>query len=310
MAKTDKKKAAGKNNKKKKDVSLVAKPIKPKKIHGPTPDYTRKTKVVAEQAQTNPENIWNGWIGNVDIKGMRFRVSKKKSVAGDKEFRVVHVLTAPDGTELCGVGESNIYVTVAQIHLPKFRSSFESTSEMSKIQERIWSFFHGYFVEIGIKKANQQTHVKAITGLPGKIKTIPSSSVNDLIAGVPGVYSFENSTTPAALFRIKTIPYSFHGTKELKQVLVVETLAVDLGHQLCDYVQKWVFIYHNQLLWGKIPNFKGASAGEQHKLWEFLSDLIAEYRKTVVSANKPVVSSANCVVNDKVIYLSDRRVAA
>lgn len=147
MAKPDGKKGP------KKAAPSAVKVIKPAKVPGTKPDFTprmQKASMVVVSVSDKPENIWHGYIGLVDTRGMRLSVSKQKHPSGH-EFRGVHVVSAPSGTELYGLAGSRVYVSVADLHWPNFRSPFKEGSPDYLRQERLWNFLNRLFTEMKLK---------------------------------------------------------------------------------------------------------------------------------------------------------------
>lgn len=251
------------------------------KHHAPPEQY--QPKLVKESIQDDPMVLWNGWSGPVEVAGMRFRVTKNKKLEGKDPFNVINVLAAPQGTELYGLGGSDIYVSVAQVHLPEFRSRLDEGSAKWLAQKRIWEFLHGVFVANGIKTMPQPKPTAASkpvhTDHPEK-KMNTSASIEDFILGVLGNYCFDGDSS-RAVFRVKLIQDKFDLTKKM---LVVEIVSVETGHPIHKYSRQGTFVFHKTLAFGKIPNFKGTRAGDCQKMWEFLTDIIAEHRGTRTAA--------------------------
>lgn len=133
--------------------SLIA---KPQKAHGPKPDFTPRPKnAPVEVVSTKSENIWRGYCGLVETAGMIFRVSKQKHSSGH-EFRAIHVVSAPAGTELYGLAGSRVYVSVADLHWMNFRSPFKEGTMDYHRQERIWNFFDKLFTKLSLKGSHAQ----------------------------------------------------------------------------------------------------------------------------------------------------------
>lgn len=258
------------------------------KHHKPAPEqYKPKPKVVIDEpAKKDPALIWNACVGVVEISGMRFRVTKMKSNAGDYEYNAVYVLEAPIGTTLHGMGGSVIYLTIAQLHASVFRTKVLEGSFKRKRQERMWNFLNEVFIKEGIKQVYHSVRPKSalLTARPPE-KVVLSSSMDDFISGVFGKYCFEE-ISPQAVFQIKLVPYRRKSGTGNGQVLVAELLLADYGHLIYDYVCPGTYMFHNVLSWGRAPNFKGKHAGDLLKMWEFLTDLIISHKKIVASEKK------------------------
>jgi hypothetical protein len=236
-----------------------------------------------ELIQTDPMILWNGWSGPVEIAGMRFRVTKK-TMGDGREVKIVHVFAAPRDTELHGLGGLDVYVTVAQLHFQDFRSRLREGSSKWLEQKRIWEFLHGVFVAVGIKtvhrdKPSVSSKLARDQHQRQEVKT--SASIEDFILGTPGAYCFDKHSSQA-VFRVKLTASQF-GTA--RQMPVVELMSVDLGHPLCIYCRSGTFLYHDTLARERTPDFKGARAGDLQKMWEFLTDMIAEHRGTSVATS-------------------------
>lgn len=155
-------KPVGKKGKKEKAKTAVpvlkSKVVKPQKAHGPKPDFTPRPKTKnapVEVVSTKSENIWHGYCGLVETTGMIFRVSKQKHYSGH-EFRAIHVVSAPVGTELYGFAGSRVYVSVADLHWMNFRSPFKEGTMDYQRQERIWNFFDNLFTKLSLKGSQAQ----------------------------------------------------------------------------------------------------------------------------------------------------------
>lgn len=278
------------------------------KPRGPRPEsYAPKQKAVTEAPKTDPAIIWNGWNGIVEIQGMRFRSSKKKLDEGSRESLQVSVLFAPSGTELYGLAGSKIFVTVPQIHSHEFRSWNKEGTVDHKRQKRLWDFLNNLFLELGMKQP------PVVRQRPNHSSTNVSTSVEDLVLGVLGRYSFEEDGQPRAFFRMKMLSYKSKETGEEKHTRIVEALTINTGHELYDYVRtqyRKPFVYHDLLSRENVPSFKGEYAGDSEKIWEFLTKLIAKHRKDVLGGEADVVNpDGNVSLGGEVIYLADRRAA-
>ena len=150
MAKANGKEKGGKNAKTNEATSV--KHQAPAKVKGPKADYTpRAQKAPMEVISMEPSNIWLGYCGLVQFNGMRFRVSKEKHVASGHEFRAIRVEAAAPNTPVYGIAGSGIYVTVADIHRPDFRSPFKPGTEDHFRQEKLWNFFDHLFTHLELK---------------------------------------------------------------------------------------------------------------------------------------------------------------
>ncbi len=285
----------------------------------PPDSYKPKQRAVIETPQTDPAILWNGLNGIMEIQGMRFRSSKNKLDGERCGSPQISVLSAPAGTELYGLAGSSIYVTVLKLRLPTFQSNFPVVSVDYKRQERLWNFLNKVFIETGLKQAPaQRKHAKPMAVRErchsNKQNTKVSSSIDDLVSGVLGRYSFEKNGEPQAYFQMKTMEYTSYKAREKKQVLIVEAVSVSPGHKLYDYVRtkpRKPFVFHDQLSRDNVPNFKGDYAGDSEKMWEFLTELIAKHRKNVLGGETGFVPLGGEVVEGgaEVIYLADRRAA-
>lgn len=230
-----------------------------------------------ELIQTDPMILWNGFSGPVEIAGMRFRVTKK--IMGDNnEVKIVHVFAAPFGTSLHGLGGSEVYVTLAQLHFQEFQSRLREGSRKWLEQKRIWEFLHDIFVAEGIKmkpQARSTSPLKATHEQHRKPEMKTSASIEDFALGALGVYCFDGSS-PQAVFRVKPSQSQFGAGR---QVPIAELISVEAGHPLHMYCRLGSFLYHNTLSQKNIPDFKGPRAGDLQKMWEFLTDMLADYRQ-------------------------------
>ncbi len=301
----------GKNNK----ASSVETQGKPAKVHGPKPDYTPRPKAAIESASSNPSIVWKGLSGVVGAKGMRILSYEKKTTSGH-DCHAVSVLSAPFGTPLAGMEKSDVYLNVAQIRSPVFRSNFKEGTEKYLLQKRMWDFFDVFFKNLGLKGNRPEKVVAVLRPRRSSLKVETSDSKDDLVSGVPGMYSFEKMGEPQAYFQVKTMEYTNRKTPEKKTAVIVEAVSVSPGHELYDYVRtisskQKPFIFHDQLSRSGAPNFKGEYAGDAEKMWEFLTDLIAAHRKNVFGGETGFVSLDGEVVEGgaEVIYLDDRRAA-
>lgn len=155
MAKPDGKK--GGKNKGNKSAAVVAKPAKPTKAPGPKPDFTpRQQKVPVVVVSDKAENIWHGYLGRVIVDDMCFEVTKRTHSKSAHEFRAVSVLVAHAGTELYGLAGLRVYVSIADLHWPNFRSPFEEGTPDYQRQERIWNFFDKLFTKMSLKGPQAQ----------------------------------------------------------------------------------------------------------------------------------------------------------
>lgn len=232
-------------------------------------------KAASEPVQTDPKVLWRGWSGPVEIEGMRFCVTKKR-VGDNATIKIVNVLTAPQGTELHGLGGTNVYVTVVQLHFREFQSRLREGSSKWLEQKRIWDFLHSVFIANGIKttlRANPTVTFDLAQGQRQEQGVKTSASIGDFIPGTPGWYCFDEHS-PQAVFRVK---FAACKLGVLKQVQVVKLESVEAGHPLYGYSRPGTFLYHNTLAWGKMPNFKGSHAGDSQKMWEFLTDMLTEH---------------------------------
>lgn len=227
--------------------------------------------------QTDPIVLWNGWSGPVEIAGMRFEVEKME-MPDDRLVKVVKVLAAPAGTELSGIGGSGVYVTLAQLYSQEFQSRLREGSTKWVQQKRIWDFLHGVFVAAGIKTKPQTK--SAVSSGTTQSKRGTSASIEGLIAGTLGVYCF-NEQAPRAVFEVR-------GTRARTGTsLVVELVSIEHGHQIYDYCRKGTYLFHDTLSKKHIPDFRGERAGDTQKMWEFLTDIIAEYRGLPAAVMQP-----------------------
>lgn len=238
----------------------------------------KQSEPVKELIQTDPVILWNGFSGPVEIAGMRFRVTKK--VMGDEnEVKIIHVFAAPLGTALHGLGGSDVYVTLAQLHFQEFQSRLREGSSKWLEQKRIWEFLHDVFVAAGIKMKHQAKPAassKVAQGQHQKQDIKTSASVGDFISGSLGVYCFDEGASKA-VFRVKLSQSQFGAGR---QVPMVELVSVEVGHPLSSYCRPGSFLYQSTLFQRNIPDFKGPRAGDCQKMWEFLTDMLADRRQT------------------------------
>lgn len=238
-----------------------------------------------ELIQIDPMILWNGFSGPVEIAGMRFRVTKKPMGDGN-EVKIVHVFAAPLGTALHGLGGSEVYVTLAQLHFQEFQSRLREGSSKWLEQKRIWEFLHDVFVTAGIKmkpQARPASPSKAAHEQHRKQGMKYSTSVEDFVSGTPGTYCFDEYS-PQAGFRVKLSQSQFGAGR---QVPLVELLSVEAGHPLYMYCRPGSFLYHNTLSQRNIPDFKGTRAGDCQKMWEFLTDMLTEHRGLSATYSRP-----------------------
>lgn len=238
-----------------------------------------------ELIQTDPMILWNGFSGPVEIAGMRFRVTKKV-MSDEREVKIVHVFTAPFGTALHGLGGSEVYVTLAQLHFQEFQSRLREGSRKWLEQKRIWGFLHDVFVATGIKMKPQARPVPALNAAHEQHRKQGmkySASVEDFILGTLGTYCFDEHS-PQAGFRVKPTQSQFGAGR---QVPLVELVSVETGHPLHMYCRPGSFLYHNTLSQKNIPDFKGTRAGDCQKMWEFLTDMLAKYRGSSTAVIQP-----------------------
>lgn len=249
------------------------------------------SKKVAVLVQKDPKILWEGWSGPVEIGGMCFHVVKEKTNGAELK-KAIYVLDAPLGTELYGLGGSDVYVTVAQLHFEEFRSRIPEDSRLYKEAKCIWDFLHRVFVEAGFETVKPSTT---------RVKAAPtflnvSASVKDFIVGTLGVYCFDEHSSKA-VFEVKYISLDDKSEQSKKDALVIELILIETGHPICEYCRTKTYMFHNLLAWGKQPNFKGARAGDTQKLWEFLADKIEEHRDMEIAQERqavPFVPTVDC----------------
>src|SRR3989339_141095 len=230
------------------------------------------SKKIVVSAQKDPKILWEGWSGPVEIGGMRFHVVKEKTNGAELK-KAIYVLDAPPGTELYGLGGSDVYVTVAQLHFEEFRSRIPEDSRLYKEAKCIWDFLHRVFVEAGFETVKPSKARARAT--PASLNV--SASVKDFVAGILGVYCFDEHS-PKAVFEVKYVSLDDKSEQSKKDVLVVELILAETGHPICEYCRPKTYMFHKLLAWGNQPNFKGARAGDAQKLWEFLADKVVEHR--------------------------------
>ncbi len=227
--------------------------------------------------QVDPMILWNGWSGQVEIAGMRFEVEKKKMPDGQL-VKVVKVRAAAGGTKLYGLGGSDVYVTVTQLHFGEFQSRLREGSSKWLEQKRIWDFLHSVFVAAGIK-TKPQPKPAAVSG-PTQPKLEIVTSIKDFMFGVLGVYCFDKQA-PRAFFQVRGAR-----TSTVKS-LVVDLVSVEHGHPLCNYCRPGTYLFLDDITRDRTPDFKGAYAGDCQKAWEFLTDLMVEYQRPSAAATQP-----------------------
>lgn len=231
--------------------------------------YQAKTKVVEEPIHTDPMNVWHGYSGTVEIAGMRFRVMKK-NVSDDYEIKAIYVLDAPPETALYGLAGSSMYLSIGQVHAQKLVPNFSEGSPLRTRQQRMWDFFHGLFVGLGVKKVLMSHPQK-----DGSLTTKCTSSVENFLMKTLGAYSFE-AVSPRAVFELKVDSRVHKGTNRKEDVLNVEVVSVDVGHPLHGYVRVGTRLFYD-ILARPDPDFKGDWAGDRQKVWEFLTDTLTAH---------------------------------
>lgn len=273
----------------KKAVAPVAVAAKAKKVKiaGPRPASYERACKSSETLQT-PQAVYGGRHGLMRAKETLIRASEKSASDGSYSFTVFTVVRAPVGYDLADLSGSDIYVTEVQLHSKVFHSKFVEGSKLYKQQHRIWSFLRKFFMDLGIA---QDIAPKLADEKPVLTACKTSDSVADLISGALGMYCFEKEV-PRVVVALKqgVIAPQFAG--KVKSSTKIELVSVDVGHPLYGYVEAGAYIFLNQLSWGKIPSFTGTRAGECVKLWEFLTDLIAEYRKMSKKAVLSLVATS------------------
>ncbi|MHB1118130.1 MAG: hypothetical protein ACYCZ7_01185 [Minisyncoccota bacterium] len=211
----------------------------------------------------------------MEINSVRFRVVKVEVGAEKTPIKVVKVFAAPAGTKLHGLGGSDVYVTVSQLHYATFQSRLIEGSKTWEQQKRIWDFLSDAFIKAGLKGAPREKPTQANTQKP----LAPSASIEDFRTGVLGMYCFEDSS-PRAKFEVKFTPYRPKGKvfQAVKDVLCVKLVSVEPGHPLYEYCRPGTRLFHEVLSWKKTPGFNGPYAGDLQKMWELLTDMIAVHR--------------------------------
>ena len=120
-----------------------------------------------------------------------------------------------------------------------------------------------------------------------------SASVEDFMSGLSGVYCFD-AQDKRAVFRVKLSTSRFVGAR---QASLVELVSVDYEHPLGTYSRPGTFLYHSTLERECTPDFKGSHAGDCQKMWEFLTDIIANHRQMQSGAGMKHSSHRSTVVD-------------
>lgn len=276
------------------DKKPLLKTTKPPKVRGAKPDFTpRKLRDVAPVVQTDMSHIWHGWSGVVAVGGVQFLVKSDKlpgAFGGEVNIPKVFVHSAPQRSPIHDISGSDVYLTVGQLRRNVFISRSVPGSKMYVIQKRIWDFLSKRLSEHGFYK---QVPRPELNGVP---EQEVSSSVAGLIDRKEGLYCFDEDGSPRAIFKVKFLP------REGKEpALVAEVVSIGRGHPLKEFVRNGTYVFHNRLFWLAVPAFTGGTAGDQVKIWEYLTDRIAEHRKSSASTKKKEASS-------NVFYLGGRQV--
>ncbi|MEK7460182.1 MAG: hypothetical protein AAB628_01385 [Patescibacteria group bacterium] len=242
----------------------------------PCPEQYRKSGEVVAKAveQTDPKIIWEGWNGVLLVEGMRFSVADVEVYSSGKTVRAVHVLDAPAGTELSGLGGSETYVTVAQLHMNQFDSRLHVVAT-KEIQNRIWICLNRILVEAEIKTVNRPVPQENRPNEKKYSRKI-SPSFEDFVAGVPSEYCFDKGS-PYAVFKIRLESYTAK-SGEVMQVPVILVVSIEAEHSLCGLVTVGTKFFHNKLFSAGEPNFRNTHASSQLKMWKFLRLLYAAHR--------------------------------
>lgn len=211
------------------------------------------------------------WVGNqhvvVDVAGCRFNV-KEKNVGTGKTWAVYLVCAEPE-TELADIAGTNIYLTIGQMRRLKFDSPLVDESEGWKIQKRIWEFLDHFFVTQGIKNTLVPTSDEALYPdfLP---QADPSGSIIALLRCVPGRYSFDDESSPRAIFRVAhrfAVPGEF----------CIDLVSVDAGHELAGISRPGTRFPHRVLVRALEYTFDGDRASDMREMWKYLLGVVGEY---------------------------------
>ncbi len=270
------KKPAKKVEQEVKKVTAVRAP-KLEKVRGPAPaSYKARPKVAVENIQ-KPEIVWNGWEGVTLIKGVKFMV-RRIDTAKKQGVPVVFVLDADYDSGLFDLIGSKTYLTVGRVRQAFFGSSLQEGSHGRKAQQCIWGFLDKYFVEEGIKKLQAVRPATTVKRVVKPVSEKLSGEVSGLMDGTFGRYRFEDCS-PKAVFLVKEIIHTpknaLKGGMLSRKAVKIQLVSVEPGHPIHGYTRPNTMIFHDELNTGGKREFHGGWAGDQQKMWEYLTDLIA-----------------------------------
>lgn len=239
-------------------------------------------KLADKPLPSDPKLIWEGRMGLVELKGMKFLVSMEKK--DEHEFSVVRLYFAPQGTELADLSGADMYVTIGKLRKHKFLSPFKERSGLFEKQKRIWDFLRGEFAKAGITEgaAKAKSVPVAQPAKPEVTKSEDaykgSTDIGRLVSGFYGDYVL-GKPGARALIRVRN-----HENGVKKQYTVAEFVRCEAKNPLrrtkfLTYIpHSWLSKYLSEI------EIRGARAVDMTELHLYLTTIIDAHRGEVYAS--------------------------